>query len=210
MYTGEQETLPDTPTKYCWIAASLTFTYGYTAEITGLFEKERAHALPQLISFGHFQLKARQREKIDGRQSNYINQYMPSCLIPLVWERESCEGEDDTDESLQAAWDLLCSRQGFRSARLPVCEVSYNHRDALIQLGLSHRTLVVQPDMKCKWGMEDVNGEVSSSQLDIVINVFVFVLRATSCKIRLALKELAHSVCAHVTQTFTCQIYRQN
>lgn len=42
--------------------------------------------------------------------------------------------------------------------------------------------LVACPDMKCKWGIEDVNREMPASQSDIVINSAIFVLRATAGK----------------------------
>lgn len=37
---------------------------------------------------------------------------------------------------------------------------------------------VAHPDMKCKWGIEDVNREMPDSQSDIVINAFIYVLKA--------------------------------
>lgn len=106
-----------------------------------LWQREpRALLACHLISFGYFQLKEKQRKEIDRGQSNYIHLYTPSCLISSAWEGESREGEDETDESLPEAWDLLCFRQGFRSGRLPVHKVSHNHEDTLIQPGLSHGT----------------------------------------------------------------------
>lgn len=105
-----------------------------------LTERARALLACHLISFGYFQLKEKQRKETDRGQSNYIHLYTPSCLISSAWEGESREGEDETDESLPEAWDLLCFRQGFRSGSLPVHKVSHNHEDTLIQPGLSHGT----------------------------------------------------------------------
>lgn len=64
--------------------------------VNGLFDQEKGSSY-HLISYGHFQLKAKSRKKIDGGQSNYFLWYMPSHLIPLVLEEEGCEEEDDTD-----------------------------------------------------------------------------------------------------------------
>lgn len=53
--------------------------------------------------------------------------------------------------------------------------------------------LVACPDMKCKWGIEDVNREMPASQSDIVINSAIFVLRATGGK-----KKKTHMDAEHV------------
>lgn len=72
---------------------------------------------------------------------------------------------------------------GLLPACLSVHKVAYNHNDTLIQPGLSHGAQpVARPDMKCKWGIGDVNREMPASQSDIVINSFTFVLRATGRK----------------------------
>lgn len=45
MYVGEGKTLPDIPTKYCRIAANLTFASGRETEITGLFDRKSSCTL---------------------------------------------------------------------------------------------------------------------------------------------------------------------
>lgn len=77
MYVGEGKTLPDIPTKYCRIAATLTFASERETEIIGL--------MCHFISFWLLPTKRGEEEKkIERGQSNYIYHYVPSRLISEV------------------------------------------------------------------------------------------------------------------------------
>ena len=78
-------------------------------------------------------------------------------LMRAYQRRETCSAPDR---------DL-----GLSPARLPVRKVSHICGDTLIQPGLPHGAQpVAHADMKCKWGIEYVNGEMPGSHPDNVIN----------------------------------------